>query len=99
MSDTPWTDERESSGTRGGWECCRELERELSSCDKERIANLHRAWKAEAQLDVRYGLRNEINAELGLTDEIGDDALRKGIETINALKAERDALKEKLGGG
>jgi len=27
-SDTPWTDERQATGTCDGWACCRELERE-----------------------------------------------------------------------
>lgn len=55
-----------------------------------------RAWHAESQLETRYGLRREINTELGLTDETGDEALRKGLETIRAIKAEINGLKEKF---
>lgn len=66
-----------------------ELERELSIESAEKMKYRKRAWHAESQLEERYGLRKEINAELGLTDETGDDALRKGLETIKALKAER----------
>ena len=71
-----------------------ELERELAIESAEKMKYRKRAWHAESQLETCYGLRKEINAELGLTDETGDDALRKGLETIKALKAERDALLE-----
>lgn len=71
-----------------------ELERELSIESAEKVKYRERAWHAESQLEARYGLRKEINTELGLTDETGDDALRKGLETIKALKAERDRQAE-----
>jgi len=68
----------------------------LESVESERIKYRERAWHAESQLETRYGLRKEINTELGLTDETGDDALRKGLETIRAIKSEINELKEKF---
>ena len=77
-----------------------ELERELAAMTdeyrSERIKYRDLAWKADAQLEVLYGLRKEINTELGLTDETGDDALRKGLGTIKAIKAEINGIKEKF---
>ena len=93
MSDTPRTDALLASTTACILEVkdfMRTLERELNSVTSEKIKYRKRAWHAESQLEIRYGLRKEINAELGLTDETGDEALRKGLETIKALKAERD---------
>ncbi len=66
----------------------------LESVESERIKYRNRAWHAESQLEIRYGLRKEINAELGLTDETGDEALRKGLETIKAIKAEISRLRK-----
>ena len=99
MSDTPRTDALLASTTACILEVkdfMRTLERELNSVTSEKMKYRKRAWHAESQLEIRYGLRKEINAELGLTDETGDDALRKGLETIKALKAERDqAMRER----
>ena len=72
-----------------------ELERELSIESAEKMKYRARAWRAESQLEQRFGLRKEISAELGLADETGDDALRKGLETIKALNAELNGLKAK----
>ena len=96
MSDTPRTDAFLSSNAPivAVKDFMRKLERELAIESAEKMNYRKRAWHAESQLEMRYGLRKEINAELGLTDETGDDALRKGLETIKALKAERDALLE-----
>lgn len=97
MSDTPRTDSLLASKTEpitAVKEFMRTIERELNIEKSEKLKYRERAWKAESQLDMRYGLRKEINEALGLTDETGDDALRKGLETIKALKAERDALLE-----
>lgn len=69
-----------------------EIERELAIASAEKMKYRERAWHAESQLETRYGLRKEINAELGLTDETGDDALRKGLETIKSLKAQLVAM-------
>lgn len=73
-----------------------ELERELAAMTEEyrseRIKYRDLAWKADAQLETRYGLRKEINTELGLTDETGDDAFRNGLETIKSLKAQLVAM-------
>lgn len=66
------------------------VERELAIEKSEKLKYRERAWRAESELEMRYGLRKEINEALGLTDETGDDALRKGLETIKALKDERD---------
>ena len=93
MSDTPRTDALLASTTACILEVkdfMRTLERELNSVTSEKMKYRERAWHAESQLEIRYGLRKEIKAELGLTDETGDEALRKGLETIKALKAERD---------
>lgn len=35
MSETSWTDERASTGTCDGWECCRQLERELAAVTED----------------------------------------------------------------
>lgn len=97
MSDTPRTDSLLASKTEpitAVKEFMRTIERELNIEKSEKLKYRERAWKAESQLDMRYGLRKEINEALGLTDETGDEALRKGLETIKALKAERDALLE-----
>ena len=92
MSDTPRTDAFLSSNAPivAVKDFMRQLERELAIESAEKMKYRERAWHAESQLETRYGLRKEINAELGLTDETGDDALRKGIETIKALKAQCD---------
>ena len=93
MGDTPRTDALLASKTEpvtAVTEFMRTLERELAAMTAEKMKYRERAWHAESQLETRYGLRREINAELGLTDETGDEALRKGLETIKALKAERD---------
>ena len=66
----------------------------LESAESARIKYRKRAWDAESQLEIRYGLRKEINTELGLTDETGDEALRKGLETIKAIKAEINTSRE-----
>ncbi len=87
MSDTPRTDETDMYDYFTAVDFGRMLERELDVMTKERNEFRSRAWHAESRLETRYGLRKEINAELGLTDETGDDALRKGLETIKALKA------------
>lgn len=100
MSETPRTDRLLESlethqfhGDAGDVvDFARDIERELAIESAEKMKYRKRAWHAESQLETRYGLRKEINAELGLTDETGDEALRKGLETIKALKAERDAL-------
>ena len=92
MSDTPRTDAILSSKTEpvtAVKEFMRILERELAIEYAEKMKYRERALHAESQLEERYGLRKEINAELGLTDETGDDALRKGLETIKALKAKQ----------
>jgi hypothetical protein len=95
MRDTPRTDSLLASKTEpitAVKEFMRTIERELNIEKSEKLKYRERAWKAESQLDMRYGLRKEINEALGLTDETGDEALRKGLETIKAVKAERDAL-------
>lgn len=99
MSDTPRTDallqsldEHFHGRAADVVDFARDLERELASADKERMKYRERAWKAEAQLEQRYGLRKEINAELGLSDETGDDALRKGLETIKSIKEQLEAM-------
>ena len=95
MSDTPRTDEAvDYTAPEKLHSLCKDLERELAVEEVEKMKYRERAWRAELKLDERWGLRKEINAALGITDETGDDALRKGLETIKALKAERDALLE-----
>ena len=103
MSDTPRTDaiRKPWHVKNGGHDYCHAedvetIERELASADKERMKYRERAWRAESQLEQRYGLHKEISAELGLADETGDDALRKGLETIKALKEELNGLKAKF---
>lgn len=96
MSDTPRTDSLLASKTEpitAVKEFMRTIERELNIEKSEKLKYRERAWKAESQLDMRYGLRKEINEALGLTDETGDDALRKGLETIKALKTRPDWVK------
>ena len=89
MGDTPRTDEAcDYTAPEKLHALCKELERELAAMTEECIKYRKRAWHAESQLETRYGLRMEINTELGLTDETGDEALRKGLETIKAIKAE-----------
>lgn len=100
MSDTPRTDKlldeiKDEEAIERGYrlyEFCRTLESDLASSEKERIKYRERAWSSEAQLDIRYGLRREINAELGITDETGDDALRKGLQAIRELKKKAGIL-------
>lgn len=97
MGDTPRTDALLASTTACILEVkdfMRTLERELNSVTSEKIKYRERAWHAESQLETRYGLRREINTELGLTDETGDEALRKGLETIKAIKAEISRLRK-----
>ena len=95
MSDTPRTDAFLSSNAPivAVKDFMRQLERELAIESAEKMKYRERAWHAESQLETRYGLRKEINAELGLTDETGDDALRKRLETIKALKTRPDWVK------
>ena len=45
-----------------------------------------RAWRAEAALDVRYGLRKELQEALGVADAYGDHALRKALRKISSLR-------------
>ena len=73
-----------------------ELERELAAMTAEKMKYRARALHAESQLETRYGLRKEINTELGLTDETGDEALRKGLETIKAIKAEAQKARKQM---
>ena len=68
------------------------VERELAIEKSEKLKYRERAWRAESELEMRYGLRKEINEALGLTDETGDDALRKGLETIKSIKAQLEAM-------
>lgn len=90
MSDTPRTDEAvDYTAPEKLHSLCKDLERELAVEEVEKMKYRERAWRAELKLDERWGLRKEITAALGITDETGDDALRKGLETIKALKAER----------
>ena len=98
MSDTPRTDKHfEGWGVACDYDIAarllsEQLERELAIESAEKMKYRKRAWHAESQLETRYGLRKEINAELGLTDETGDEALRKGLETIKDLKAQLSAM-------
>jgi len=46
-----------------------------------------RAWRAEAALDVRYGLRKELQEALGVADAYGDQALEEALRAIKRLKA------------
>ena len=97
MSDTPRTDEAaDYTAPEKLHSLCKDLERELAVEEVEKTKYRERAWRAELKLDERWGLRKEITAALGITDETGDDALRKGLETIKALKAEREALLDGL---
>lgn len=50
-----------------------------------------RAWSAESQLEIRYGLRREIAAALHASDATGDEALRQGLDKIKRLR-DRAAL-------
>jgi hypothetical protein len=45
-----------------------------------------RAWRAEAALDVRYGLREELRKALGVSDTYGDQALRDALRKIASLR-------------
>jgi len=47
-TDTPWTDERESSETCDGWECCRYLERKVEELKSENA----RLKKAQELVDI-----------------------------------------------
>jgi hypothetical protein len=47
-----------------------------------------RAWRAEADLDRRYGLRKELQEALVVVDAYGDQALEEALRTINRLKAQ-----------
>jgi len=46
-----------------------------------------RAWRAEADLDRRYGLRKELQEALGVADAYGDQALEEALRTGARLKA------------
>jgi hypothetical protein len=45
-----------------------------------------RAWRAEADLDRRYGLRKELQEALGVADAYGDQALEEALRTIARLR-------------
>jgi hypothetical protein len=45
-----------------------------------------RAWRAEAALDVRYGLRKELQEALGVADAYGDQALREALRKIARMR-------------
>ena len=45
-----------------------------------------RAWRAEAALNVRYGLRKELQEALGVADAYGDQALREALRKIASLR-------------
>ena len=47
-----------------------------------------RAWRAEADLDRRYGLRKELQEALGVADAYGDQALEEALRMIKRLKAQ-----------
>ena len=99
MGDTPRTDALLASKTEpvtAVTEFMRTLERELAAMTAEKMKYRARALHAESQLETRYGLRKEINTELGLTDETGDEALRKGLETIKAIKAEAQKARKQM---
>jgi hypothetical protein len=117
MSDTPGTDNLARGNHVVPTEFAQDLERERDEAKKE-LADLNKRFidkcvkeaRLQMQLDERWALRRELEAELGITDEMAsDDSLMVGLEAIKALKRERDqwrevadllvvALKE-LGGG
>lgn len=102
MSETPRTDKAFKYSQ--GVDCpdlfirekMKELELELGFQVRFKNVWKKRAWAAQAKLEERYGLRKEINSAIGITDETGDDALKKGLETINALKRENELMKDAL---
>ncbi len=54
-----------------------------------------RAWRAEAALDVRYGLRKELQEALGVADAYGDQALREALRIIARLRGQAAYWKAK----
>ena len=54
-----------------------------------------RAWRAEAALDVRYGLRKELQQALGVADAYGDQALREALRKIARLRRQAAYWKAK----
>jgi hypothetical protein len=54
-----------------------------------------RAWRAEAALDVRYGLRKELQEALGVADAYGDQALREALRKIASLRRQAADWKAK----
>jgi hypothetical protein len=54
-----------------------------------------RAWRAEAALDVRYGLRKELQEALGVADAYGDHALKEALRKIASLRKQAAYWKSK----
>ena len=54
-----------------------------------------RAWRAEAALDVRYGLRKELQEALGVADAYGDQALIEALRKIASLRRQAAYWKAK----
>ena len=54
-----------------------------------------RAWRAEADLDRRYGLRKELQEALGVADAYGDQALEEALRMIARLRGQADYWKAK----
>jgi hypothetical protein len=98
MSDTPKTDNLARSNHVVPTGFARDLERERDETQKE-LADLNKRFidkcvkeaRLQMQLDERWALRRELEAELGITDEMAsDESLRVGLEAIKALKRERN---------
>jgi len=67
---------------------------ECPVCSKKHTESYPHNIFGRIERELKFTKTNkEINAELGLTDETGDDALRKGLETIKALKTRPDWVK------
>ena len=98
MSDTPETDNLARGNHVVPTEFAQDLERERDETQKE-LADLNKRFidkcvkeaRLQMQLDERWALRRELEAELGITDEMAsDESLMVGLEAIKALKRERD---------
>jgi uncharacterized protein (DUF3084 family) len=76
-----------------------EAKKELADFNKRFVDKCFQEARLQMQVDEKWALRRELEAELGITDEMAsDESLRVGLEVIKALKRERDDLKKRLNG-
>ena len=69
-----------------------ELRKELAELNERFVSKCLKETRLQMQVDEKWALRRELEAELGITGEMAnDDSLRVGLEAIQRMKKERDA--------